>query len=262
MRVFPGGKGLNQSIALARSGSDVSHAGMVGADGEHLIRHLKDAGVNTDLISISDKPTGHTVIQVTPEGENSIMLYPGANREPDKAFVDRALAAFGAGDVLVLQNEVSCIAYAIGMSKARGMKAVFNPSPFSPEIFDYPLELVDIWLLNEIEGALLTGKESPAAMLETMGAMFPKSIAVITLGKDGVICRSPCGVYSHGCYSVDVRDTTAAGDTFTGYFISSITAGKGMAEALSLASAAAAISVSRQGASVSIPFLHEVYNLK
>jgi len=257
-QIFPGGKGMNQSIALARAGGDVTHAGMIGSDGTYLLDILKDAGVHTGLIAQNSGPTGHTVIQVTPEGENCILLYSGANQELDEAFVDKVLAPFAEGDILILQNEVSCVPYAMKAARAKGMKIAFNPSPFGPEILDYPLHLVDWWLLNEIEGSALTEKNNPHDMLAVMGSMYPDGVVVLTLGEEGVMCRSGGDVFSHGSYPVKVLDTTAAGDTFTGYFISSIARGKGIEEALRLASVAASISVSRQGAAVSIPFWDEV----
>jgi len=263
-QIFPGGKGMNQSVALARAGggfaasSNVTHAGMVGDDGGQLIEVLQGAGVDTSLIAKSGSPTGHTVIQVIPEGENCILLFPGANQELDEAFVDNALAPFSKDDILVLQNEVSCIAYAMKSAKAKGMRIAFNPSPFGPEISGYPLDLVDWWLLNEIEGQALTGKNDPNDMLAAMGELFPKAVVVLTLGEEGVLCLANAEVLRHDSYKVKVLDTTAAGDTFTGYFISSIAKGIDTPEALRLASVAASISVSRQGAAVSIPLWDEV----
>ncbi|MCL2867304.1 MAG: ribokinase [Clostridia bacterium] len=259
-QIFPGGKGLNQSIAVARAGGEVTHAGMVGDDGDYLIKQLRDAGVDTGLVVQSSHPTGHTMIQVTPEGENSIILYPGANHQLDEAFIDRALASFGKGDVLILQNEVSRIAYAMQSAKAKGMIVAFNPSPFSPDILRYPLGLVDWWLLNEIEGGLLTGQADPDAILNTMGTLYAGSVIILTLGKEGVLCRFGPNTYRHGCYRTHVQDTTAAGDTFTGYYINAVIKGKGIQDALRLASIAASVSVSRKGASVSIPHWDEVVN--
>ena len=260
-QIFPGGKGMNQSIALARAGANVTHAGAIGIDGEYLLPVLQEAGVNTDLISILDVPSGHTVIQVNEHGENCILLFPGANRHLDEAFVDRALSPFSTGDILMLQNEVSCVAYAIKAAAARGMKIAFNPSPFDAEISKYPLNLIDFWLLNEIEGQALVndgGENTPNQILTALGEKYPKTTLVLTLGMDGVLCRHRGKTYSHSSYKVQVVDTTAAGDTFSGYFISSIAKGHGIVEALQLASKAAAISVSRQGAAVSIPSLEEV----
>ena len=258
-KIFPGGKGMNQSIALARAKSEVVHAGMIGSDGTYLLDILKEAGVDTSLIAQSEVPTGHTVIQVSAEGENCILLFPGANNELNEAYVDKMLDSFKAGDILLLQNEVSCVPYAIKTAKAKGMKVAFNPSPFGQEILQYPLDLVDLWLLNEIEGAALAaGKTAPRDMLTAMSDMYPNSVIVLTLGKEGVRCWSKAETFSHDSYPVKVVDTTAAGDTFTGYFIASIARGKEIPEALEIASKAASISVSRLGAAVSIPRWDEV----
>jgi ribokinase len=258
LQVFPGGKGFNQSVAFALAGGNITHAGIVGRDGEYLIKHLKDAGVDTCLVRVSDHPTGHSIIQVTPEGENSIILYPGANYRLDEPFIDSVLAPFGNNDILVLQNEVSCCSYAIKSAKDKGMIIFFNPSPFGSEIFDYPLDLIDWWLLNEVEGGILTGKDTPHTILDALCVIYPTSNAVLTLGKKGSICRYNGNLYSHESFQVNILDTTAAGDTFTGYFINALANGDTVKDALRIASAAASISVSRPGAAVSIPRRDEV----
>jgi len=260
-QIFPGGKGMNQSTALARAGAKVAHAGMIGSDGTALLDVFREAGVDISLISQVEVPSGHTVIQVNAEGENCILLFPGANQELGQAFVDRALKSFDRGDILMLQNEVSCINYAMKAAKEKGMTIAFNPSPFEPKIASYPLELVDLWLLNEIEGQALTGKTVPHEMLDEMAVLYPNSLIVLTLGEEGVLCYSKGVVLSHDSYKVKVVDTTAAGDTFTGYFVSSIARGIDVRQALRIASAAASISVSRQGAAVSIPLWEEVAEL-
>jgi len=257
-QIFPGGKGLNQSIALARSGGDVTHAGMAGSDGDFLITLLRDAGVDTSLIAQSSGPSGHAIIQVSPDGQNNILLFPGANSKLDEDFVDKALSSFGKGDILVMQNEVSCVGYAIESAKAKGMDIAFNPSPFGPEIASYPLELVDWWLLNEIEGQALTGESDPEDILQAMGGLYPNAVVVLTLGENGVICLSEGNVLRQASRKVVAVDTTAAGDTFTGYFISAIAAGKAIKDALNIASLAASVSVTRKGAAISIPHIEEI----
>jgi ribokinase len=257
-QIFPGGKGLNQSVALARAGTSVFHAGMIGNEGLSLVNTLQEAGVDTSMVKQCDVPTGHTVIQVNPEGENCILLFPGANTELDEAFADKALSSFAENDILVLQNEVSSVAYAMKKAKAKGMRIALNPSPFGPEIEKYPLDLADWFLLNEIEGQALTGKSEPVDILKTMSERYPAAITVLTLGEDGVLCYAGGNVLSHKSYKVPIVDTTAAGDTFTGYFIGAIAKGESIKEALRLASVGASISVSRQGASVSIPCWKEV----
>ena len=257
-QIFPGGKGLNQSVALSRAGASVCHAGMVGDDGDSLLENLRDSGVDVTLVEKSCVPTGHTVIQVAPDGQNCILLFPGANRELSEAFVDRALGNFKNGDILVLQDETSSVDYAMTAAKAKGMRIAFNPSPIGPHTEKYPLQLVDWFLLNEIEGQALTGKSAHEDILKGMADRFPNATIVLTLGQEGVLCHANGRAYSHGSYKVKAVDTTAAGDTFTGYFIAAAAKGESIDEALRLASVAASISVSRQGASVSIPDLKEV----
>ena len=257
-QIFPGGKGVNQSVALSRAGAKVYQAGMIGSDGKELLETLRDAGVDTALVEICDVPTGHTVIQVNPEGLNCILVFPGANRELCEAFVDRALLFFSKGDILVLQDETSAVVHAMTKAKAKDMRIAFNPSPIGPDIGKYPLEFVDWFLLNEIEGKAMTGKSDPNDILTGMASRFPNAVTVLTLGPDGAICYADGKTYSQDSYKVNAVDTTAAGDTFTGYFISAVSMGKSIKEALQLASAAASISVTRKGAAVSIPSLDEV----
>ena len=257
-QIFPGGKGLNQSVALSRAGASVSHAGMVGDDGGYLLESLKTSGVDVSLVEKCSIPTGHTVIQVTPDGQNCILLFPGANRELSESFVDRTLDTFKDGDILVMQDETSAVAYAMKAAKAKGMRIAFNPSPIGAHTEKYPLQLVDWFLLNEIEGQTLTGKSATEDILDGMAERFPNAVTVLTLGQDGVLAYANGKKYAHGSYKVKAVDTTAAGDTFTGYFIASASKGEPIEESLRLASIAASISVSRQGASVSIPTLDEV----
>ena len=257
-QIFPGGKGMNQSIALARAGADCSHAGMIGVDGAYLLDIFRNAGVNVDLIVQQDEPTGHTVIQVTPSGENCILLYGGANQKINKDMADTALKSFGQGDLLLLQNEISCVGYAMEAANKKKLDIAFNPSPITAEIGKYPLDLVNWWLLNEVEGQALTGKEAADDILEEMGKMYSHAVIVLTLGTDGVICKYKDDVYKYGIYKVQAVDTTAAGDTFTGYFIAEIARQIPIPEALMIASKAASVTVSRQGAAVSIPLRSEI----
>jgi ribokinase len=258
MDVFPGGKWLNQSMALARAGASVFHAGRTGGDGHGMVELMKRAGVNVDRVDSSGKNTGHAVIQVDDKGENCIILFGGANQEMDRPYIDKAFAGFGKNDFLVLQNEVNEIAYMVESAAAKGLYVVFNPAPFGPEVTRYPLDLIDCFVLNEIEGKGLSGKEEPAEILDEMRTRFPRASVVLTLGDDGVLYKDANVTLSHGIYDVEVVDTTAAGDTFLGYFIASLATEKAIGEALRLASIASSLTVSRKGASSSIPALTEV----
>jgi len=261
-QVFCGGKGLNQSIALARSGVQVYHAGAVGRDdGGILLETLQKNNINTDfIVQRDDVSTGHAVIQVNSEGENCIILYGGANQTIDREHVDSTLKNFAPGDFLILQNEINMLDYIIEKAHDGGLVIVLNPSPMNDKILTLPLEYVDYFILNEVEAADICGSTDQEKSLEILGKMYPEAKIVLTLGKDGVRYRDSREILSHGIYKVPVVDTTAAGDTFTGFFIGSLVQGCDPREALRLASIAASISVSRKGAESSIPFMYEVKN--
>ncbi len=260
MEVFSGGKGLNQSIALAKSGAEVWHAGAVGeSDGEFLLDMMRQAGVNVSLVAHTSGKTGHAIIQRDREGQNCILLYGGANQEITREQVDQAMTHFGEGDFLVLQNEINEIAYIMETAHKKGMKIVLNPSPMDEKIAGYPLEYVDYFLLNEIEAGDICGCEgSGEELLEKLSARFPKARIVLTLGGDGSMYKDGDLVLKQPIYRVPVVDTTAAGDTFTGFFIGGLMQGEEPAEALDHAAKAAAIAVSRAGAAPSIPDRKEI----
>lgn len=260
MDVFSGGKGLNQSIALSKSGAQVWHAGAIGrGDGDFLTDQLKAAGVNTELISVLEGKTGHAIIQKAKDGGNCILLYGGANQEITRAMVDEVMNHFETGDYLVLQNEISHIGYIMEKAHEKGMKIVLNPSPMNEKIGGYPLEYVDYFLLNEIEAGDICGEAGEGeALLKKLAAKFPHAGIVLTLGGDGSLYWDGERLLKQGIYQVTVADTTAAGDTFTGFFIGGLVEGMDAAKALIRAAKAAAIAVSRPGAAPSIPSKEEV----
>ena len=257
LRYFCGGKGLNQSVALARAGAEVSHAGCVGADGGRLISLLRDNGVDTSLVTKSESPSGHAIIQVDRDGQNSILLFGGANMEITPEQIENAVGNFSAGGRLFLQNEINGISEIIGAAHERGLEIVFNPSPFGAEILSYPLENIDWFVVNETEAEELTGETEPEKILGAFSQKFPRASVLLTLGADGAFCRTKDGTFYCKIFSVPVVDTTAAGDTFLGFFFAMLDR-FGAERALKIASAASAVAVSRPGASASIPTLDEV----
>ncbi len=262
LELFPGGKGLNQSVALKKAGADVYHAGMLGSDGGILLDTCNQAGINTDFIKTVETRTGNAIIQLSAKGQNSIILYPGANRQNTKDNVDRVLSNFNAGDCLLLQNEINLIDYLIDRAHKKGMMIALNPSPFDEMLKECDLTKVDIFLLNEIEGFQISGETEPEAILKRMQELFPNSKIVLTLGRNGVRYKDGTSEYRNGIYKVPVVDTTAAGDTFTGFFLAGIALNKPVKETLYIASVASSIAVSRKGASTSIPTLQEVLEAK
>ncbi len=257
MAIFPGGKGLNQSVALARAGASVRHCGRIGQDGAFLREILREAGADVRHVETDAGPTGHALIQVEQSGQNCILLYPGTNRTMTEEFIRRALAEAGRGDILLLQNETNGLEAAFAIAAEKNMRIALNPSPFDARLKDLPLEQVSWWLCNEVEGAALTGETEPEAMARCFRRRYPHGALVLTLGGDGCLYSDGDGLRRQAAFSVPAVDTTAAGDTFTGYFLAGIAAGRPVEETLRQASAAAALAVSRPGASVSVPTMAE-----
>ena len=259
-QIFCGGKGLNQSIALAKAGISVCHAGMIGDGGELLLETCRENGVNTEFIRKIPGACGHTVIQVDKNGQNCILLFGGANRSITREFVDEVLAAFEKGDIILLQNEINELDYIIDRAYEKGMMIILNPSPYDDRLKACDMSKISMFLVNEIEGYQITGEKEPEKILETVKKKYPSARIVLTLGSDGSVYQDETGVYRQGIFKVKAVDTTAAGDTFTGYFISSIINGMPVREGLELAAKASAIAVSRPGATASIPLREEVLN--
>ena len=256
MEVFCGGKGLNQSIAMARAGAQVWHAGAVGRnDGKKLLELLAESGVNTDFVRKTDGVSGHTIIQVDKNGQNCILLFGGANQEITPGQVDETLAHFEEGDILLLQNEINGLA---GLIK-KGMKIYLNPSPVTGELLELPLELVDCFILNEIEGADICGQEAKEEEIpQLLHEKYPRAVILLTLGSRGCIYYDGENRYEQPAFCVGAVDTSAAGDTFTGYFIASAVKGNSVPDALLKAAKAAAITVMGKGAAPSIPWDKQV----
>lgn len=255
-----GGKGLNQSVALAQAGAEVFMAGCVGPDGTELLETLRLSGVDTTLIREIDEPSGHAIIQLADSGANSIIIYGGANVKITPQMIDETLVRFGSGDYILLQNEISCVAYAIRAAKERGLKVAFNPSPISEELPAYPLDLVDVFILNELEGQTLSGSESAAGadIMAALAARFPQAAIVLTLGEKGAVYHDSRHDLTCPAHKVPVVDTTGAGDTFCGYFLACTMKGMEPQKALETATRASALAIGKKGAAVSIPTLAQV----
>lgn len=258
MNVYLGGKGINQSIALAKAGVEVWHAGLIGYDGRAFLDACDEFGVHKDFIKEIPGKTGHTIIQVDSNGQNSILLYGGANQKLSEEYIDSVLSYFEYGDILLVQNEVNMTSYMVDKAYEKGMRVILNPSPFNKKISSIDLNKVSVFLVNEVEGSQITGKIEYIDILTSMENKFPNASIVITLGSDGAYYSKNGSRLYQPIYNADVVDTTAAGDTFTGYFISGLIKGLGMRETLNISSKASSIAVSRKGAIPSIPYLDEV----
>jgi ribokinase len=253
----PGGKGANQAIAAARAGGETTFLGAIGSDafGVTLKARLTSAGVGTDHVRVTYGSSGVAVIMVDRAGENSILVSPGANSSfVDLTEAERAVVA--AADVLVCQQEIpaSTITAAARAAQAAGTRVILNAAPareLAPEL----LAAVDLLVVNELEAQAITGPGGPdmAALLEVV----PRVVLTLSgegswyADRDGRSDRIPA-------YSVEVADTTAAGDAFTGALAVAWSEGRDIADAVRWANAAGAACVRKVGASSSLPSREEI----
>lgn len=257
-QVFEGGKGLNQSVALSRAGGHVFHAGRIGKEGVFLKEALESSGVDCRFLLTDDGANGHAIIQRSAAGENCIILYPGANHKITKADIDHVLSHFAEGDILVCQNEINQMDYLIFSAYNKGMRIAWNPSPITDAVKHIDFHQISWLIINEIEGQAITGEASPEKILEVLRNRYPDLRVVLTLGADGSVYQDRDVTVTQERYTVPVIDTTAAGDTFLGYFISEISENSDIQQALRLASMAAALAVSKEGAMPSVPLRADV----
>jgi len=255
---FAGGKGANQSIAITRAGAKVMHIGRVGEDGRWLLDLLARDGVDASHVQVAAEPTGQAIIQVDDAGQNAIVLDPGANHAITRDDIERALAAARPGDWFLTQNETNQVAEAIRIAKTRGLRVAFNPAPMTDFVLDCPLELVDLLVVNETEAAALTGLEDAEDQLRSCSERWPNCEVVLTRGAQGAVARGSDWHLAQAATKAQVVDTTAAGDTFLGYYLAGLVEGRSPPERLAWACRAAACCVAKPGASDSIPRRDEV----
>lgn len=253
-----GGKGLNQSIAAAKAGSEVFHAGIIGRDGGFLVEKLQEAGVNTSLARSSDEVSGHAIIQVADSGQNCILLYGGTNQMLTEEYIDQTLDSFGSEGLVLLQNETNLVGEIIEKASRRGLKVALNAAPYSAEVNNYPINKLDWLIVNEVEGSEVAQAPVDEHLLARLAEKFPKAGILLTLGSRGAqACQNGRSFAINSC-KVKAIDTTAAGDTFSGYFLYGVLEGLTLPETLRLATTASALAVQRPGAADSIPTKAEV----
>ncbi len=256
--VNPGGKGLNQSIALKKAGIDVFHAGCVGKGGQMLKDLLDESEVKTEYLYPCDEIQGNAVIQVDPKGQNSILLFGGSNQSITETQIIRTLSHFSAGDYLVLQNEINDLPMIVEKAYETGMVIIFNPSPCNEKIKDIDLKKISWLLINEIEMMQLTGSDQPEEAWHILSEKYLDMKLLLTMGAEGSFVFTAKKRKYQKAIPVKAVDTTAAGDTYTGYFVAGLCEGLTLEECMLRASMAAAISVTRPGAAGSIPSRKEV----
>lgn len=253
-----GGKGANQSFALAKAGVNVRHVGLINEADFAVKQALIRAGVDCKHVKGTETPSGHAMIQVADSGENSIVLYAGANHELSAEHVAAALDEANEGDWILTQNETSSISEAIEQAKAKGLKIAFNPAPMTESVKSLPLDKVDLLIVNEVEAEALSGQSSLADIEHYFRTVLPNTEVILTLGSKGAKLLTASKSVFAEAFKVEAIDTTAAGDTFIGFFLSAYVQGIEPEQCIRRACAASAIAVTRFGAAQSIPSVEEV----
>ena len=263
--IFPGGKGLNQSIAAARAGVDVVHVGCVGEDGRWLKDALAAEGVDVSGLRVAEGASGHAVIQVNEAGENAIVIFGGTNRTLVDEDMRAAVGRVASDDWLMLQNEINDIDLVLRLAEESGCQVAFNVAPVDGREAGYDLSGVRLLIVNEIEAAALAGTDGAADdWSEVMAALSERArnaAIVLTLGSGGLVYSAASGSATLPAYPVTAVDETAAGDAFIGFLMASLIRGESMEDALRMGSAAGALAVTRAGAASSLPASAEVRSL-
>jgi ribokinase len=257
-----GGKGANQAAALAKAGMSVYMAGKIGQDGTFLLSLLQSYGVNTGRVARYEGATGQALIQLDKNKQNAIVLFSGGNAQITGDEILGTLEEFNRGDLIVLQNEIVHVKKIMETAKKRGLTICLNPSPYDQKIETLPLKLVNIFFVNEIEGAALAGKDAETPLplvLDGLVTRFPDAEIVLTAGKDGAYYGFKDIREKGSIVDMPVVDTTGAGDTFTGYFIAARSRNIPIDRALEIACKAASYAVSRKGAMEAIPLAAEIF---
>ena len=254
-----GGKGVNQAIAMALAGNDTYFAGIIGSDGGLLKDALVDKGVHIDYMKISNKPTGHAIIEVDQSGQNHILLYGGTNKEIDFEYIDEVLSHFSKGDIVVLQNEINNVPYIIERCYEKEMKIFFNAAPYDIAVKNYPIEKVTWLVVNETEGAALSNEEDYEKIIQTLKQKYPHTHILFTMGKEGSRVLTDKEDIKVEALKVNAVDTTGAGDTYIGYFVRGIVEEMPLLETAQMGTKASAIAVTRFDAVDSIPNYEEVF---
>jgi ribokinase len=253
-----GGKGANQSIALSRAGSDVRHVGKINEADVAFKQFMIRDGIDCKHITCTETASGHAIIQVTPSADNAIVLFGGANHEMTPKDIVYALDAVKPADWVLTQNETSSIDQVLIQAKAKGLRVAFNPAPMTESVKYLPHECIDLLIVNQVEAEEISGRKELDKIEDYFRQDWPHAEVLITLGKAGVRMLKKDKTIDVPAFKVNAVDTTAAGDTFIGYFLSAYSNHTDSKTALIRACAASALTVMKMGAAQSIPNKEDV----
>lgn len=256
-----GGKGANQSVAMAKAGADVVHVGQLGVTDGWAKEKLSGLGVQTSYIKSVSQPSGHAIIQLDRKGENSIIVHGGANQSCSLTELENCLTRHKDIAYFVVQNECNGVLDAIKLADSLGIDVVFNPAPMSKNVLELPLDRLAILIVNEVEALQFWGTDDLSEIQSLLECDFPDTNVIVTQGAKGSSLLNSDGIHQVSAFSVNVRDTTAAGDTYVGFLMAGLVNDLSIKSAMKQASIAAAITASRVGAIDAIPNLKEVQEL-
>jgi len=273
LKTVLGGKGANQSVALARAGAPVKHLGRVAQTDEWARNLLADFGVDVGGIELVDDASGHAIIQVDENGENAIVLHGGANQSFDEKALRLLLETAESDDWLLIQNECNALAQAFALAQQKKMKVAFNPAPMNQSVVGLPLDQCELLILNEVEAVQLANASSDsldtdsprfepgtqenvsshAGLHDELQALYPNTAIALTLGSEGAILLHKGAKFRVTAPQVNVIDSTGAGDTFVGYYLAGLIENLAHEQCLQRACAAGALAVTVAGATPGIP---------
>ena len=255
---YAGGKGANQAAAAAKCGAHVRMLGRTGADGRFIVDALKDAGVRTRGIATHDDFSGAATVMVAENGENAIIIAPESNTRITALDIERFLATAKQGEIVLFQNECSCLHEGIACAAARALRVWLNAAPADANLGALRFEKLAGLVVNETEAQAMTGERDPARALELLAARMPGGTVIVTLGAQGAIAAVGNARYAHRGFVVDAVDTVGCGDAFVGAFLAAIAEGIDMPAALARANAAGALAAMRVGAIPSLASRAEI----
>ena len=255
---YAGGKGANQAAAAAKCGAHVRMLGRTGADGRFIVDALKDAGVRTRGIATHDDFSGAATVMVADNGENAIIIAPESNTRITALDIERFLATAKQGEIVLFQNECSCLHEGIACAAARALRVWLNAAPADANLGALRFEKLAGLVVNETEAQAMTGERDPARALELLAARMPGGTVIVTLGAQGAIAAVGNARYAHRGFVVDAVDTVGCGDAFVGAFLAAIAEGIDMPAALARANAAGALAAMRVGAIPSLASRAEI----